>query len=143
MPVTLSFLSRHLVLSIRRFGLEATNRDTALIMDTKQWSLPSGADGEYCSEELHDLVACVASEHKAGVGPDVVWMLVADAEASGVWSAAEVAGTLTLFNRVNFSLHSRLVGSLLYPMGPWGTPSFCLLFYPREARDGCLGIRRT
>ena len=99
MPVTLHFLSRYLVLSIRRFGLSQTDDDAALMISKGHWSLPSGADGEYCSEELHQLCANVASE-QAGPGPEVVWLLVADAEATGVWTAVDVAETLTLFNRL-------------------------------------------
>lgn len=97
MPQTLHFLSRYLVLSLRRFGLAQTDSDSALMINNGHWSLPSGADGEYCAEELHDLVVAVASE-QAGVGPQILWLLVADAESSGVWTALEVQQSLTLFN---------------------------------------------
>lgn len=98
MSVSVPFISRFLVLSLRRFGLARTDDDTALILHHGQWSLPSGAEGQYTSAELHQLCANVALE-EAGVGPDLLWLLVADAEASGVWTALEVAETLTLFNR--------------------------------------------
>jgi hypothetical protein len=98
MAVSVPFISRFLVLSLRRFGLARTDDDTALILHHGQWSLPRGAEGQYTAAELHQLCANVAAE-QAGPGPDLLWLLVADAESSGVFSALEVAETLTLFNR--------------------------------------------
>ena len=128
MAVTLPFLSRFLVLSVRRHGLSGTNEDTALMLDTNQWTLPSGANGGYSAEHLHQLVANVAAESNAGAGPDLLWLLVADAHSSGVWTAVEVAESFTMFHRADLPLHPRLLVTLLYQMGAWGTPSFCLLF---------------
>ena len=97
MPVTLSFFSRYLTMSIRRHGLQTTNEDTALTLYSGQWSLPSGADGQFSAEELHQLASNVASEDNAGSGPDCLWALVAEAQGIGLWSALEVTQTLSLF----------------------------------------------
>ena len=122
MTATLPFLSRYLVLSLRRFGLGQTNQDTALLLEGNHWTLPSGANGDYTGEELHQLAASVGAEVNADLGPDVLWLLVADAEASGIFTALEVQETLRMFNRP--LLHPRLWGDSPLSNGGLGNPLF-------------------